>query len=74
MLSTLDIGKPAIYNWYNQHGNLVFVGKDFEMPATNEQRYRLEVIALSDGYKDYDEVTISYLFTVIEPRRINSTP
>ena len=58
VLNAADIGEQAMYNWYDQDGNLVYVGKNFQLSATDERKYKLEVIALSDGYKDYDEAWI----------------
>lgn len=58
-LTATDIGEPAVYNWYNSEGELVYTGKDFTVSPEFTQEYKLEVIAQSDGYKDYDEVTVN---------------
>jgi len=57
-LTAKNIGEPAQYRWYDREGNLVGEGMVFTTVAREEQQYRLEVIALSDGYKDYDEVWV----------------
>ncbi len=55
------ITDSAIYNWYNSSGVRLQTGITFSDSATttSTETYKLEVIAKSDGYKDYDEVTIS---------------
>ncbi len=57
-LSANDIGEDAIYNWYDASGNLVYTGKSFNVSPEITEKYKLEVIALSDGVKDYDNVEI----------------
>lgn len=57
-LEASDIGEPAIYNWYDQNGNLIYTGKDFTVSAEVTEKYKLEVIATNDGFKDYDEVEV----------------
>jgi hypothetical protein len=54
-----DINENAIYNWYDEDGNLVFTGEEYLLTPEITKTYKLEVIAESDGYKDYDEVEIS---------------
>jgi serine protease len=58
VLSAETIGEPAIYNWYDSEGNLIFEGVEFEVSVEVAKKYRLEIIALSDGFKDYVEVEI----------------
>ena len=57
-LNALQISENAIYNWYNEEGNLIYTGKDFSLSPEVTQKYKLEVIATIDGFKDYDEVEI----------------
>ena len=64
-LNALDIGEPAKYNWYNEEGVLLFVGKDLSLMANGNSVYRLEVIADSDKFKDYCDVKVN-----IRPGRI----
>ncbi len=66
-LNAESINEPAIYNWYDSEGNLIFQGADFSTSVTIGRKYKLEVIALSDGYKDYKNLKISY-----KPNRINT--
>lgn len=66
-LSSNDINEPATYNWYDKDGNLLYQGKDFTVTVDSLQKYKLEIIALSDGYKDYDDVKVKLL-----PNRIES--
>jgi len=65
-LSATPINEPAIYNWYDVQGNLIREGMDFTTSITTAQKYKLEVIALSDGYKDYTEAKIG-----LKPNRID---
>jgi len=64
-LSAESINEPAIYNWYDLLGNLICEGMDFTTSVTAFQKYKLEVTALSDGYKDYTEAKIN-----LKPNRI----
>jgi hypothetical protein len=57
-LSATDIGVPAIYNWYDQGGNLIYSGKDLSVSPELTKKYKLEVIATLDGVMDFDEVEI----------------
>ncbi|HLS30161.1 MAG TPA: S8/S53 family peptidase, partial [Flavobacteriaceae bacterium] len=61
------IGEPANYNWYDNEGNLIYEGADFSTSAEIGKQYKLEVVTLSDGYKDYAEVELTY-----KPNRITS--
>ncbi len=57
-ISAAQIGEAAIYNWYDINGNLIFSGKDLSVSTDVAQKYKLEVIAISDGFKDYSEVEV----------------
>ena len=61
ILSAVDIGEPAQYNWYDMEGNLVCQEIDFQTIASENHTYKLEVIALADGYKDYADVKIEII-------------
>ncbi len=50
-----DINEPAVYNWYDPEGNLIFTGQDITVSPSITQEYKLEVIKEDDGYKDYDD-------------------
>jgi hypothetical protein len=65
-----SIGEDAEYNWYNSADSLIHTGTFFWVTSDTAQKYRLEVIALADGFKDYDEVTVNvkqYEITGIAP-------
>jgi subtilisin family serine protease len=64
-LSAEQITEPAIYNWYDQRGNLIHEGIDFTTSVTMAQKYKLEVIALADSCKDTAEVNV-----LLNPSRI----
>ncbi|GGE23123.1 S8 family peptidase [Psychroflexus salis] len=51
-----DINEEAIYNWYDEDGVLIYSGSDFTINNMIAQEYRLEVIAETDGHKDYKTV------------------
>jgi serine protease len=53
-LHASDIGEDATYNWYAADGSLEQSGKDITVNPGSSARYRLEVIAAADAYKDYD--------------------
>lgn len=57
-LSAYPIGEQAVYNWYDESGNLVYTGKDFTVTPDVTTKYKLEVIASIDGFKDYDDVEV----------------
>jgi len=53
-----DINELAIYNWYDLDGNLIYQGKDFTVSTEITKKYKLEIIADIDGFKDYDEIEL----------------
>lgn len=53
-----DISESAIYNWYDPEGNLIYTGKDLSVSPQITKKYKLEIIANADGFKDYDEVVV----------------
>lgn len=57
-LNAEEINEDVIYNWYDPNGNLIHTGKDLIVTPQITTTYRLEVIAESDGFKDYDEVEV----------------
>ena len=59
VLKAQSVGKPAVYNWYDMDGNLLHEGIDFETSVALSNRYKLEVITLEDGFKDYDDIEIT---------------
>lgn len=72
-LSASSIGEPAIYNWYDSNGTLLYTGQNITVSPEFTEKYKLEIIAENDGYKDYDEVTVSvkqYEITSISPNPV----
>lgn len=67
VISANEISESAIYNWYDTAGNLIFTGKDLSIATQVATKYKLEVIATTDGFKDYSEVDV-----IIKPSIINS--
>lgn len=61
-----DINEFAVYNWYDEDGNFISTGKTLSITNTLLKEYKLEVIADSDGHKDYQT------FTAKEERNITS--
>ena len=66
LLSAKSINEPALYNWYDVEGNLLLEGRDFATSVAAGKNYKLEVIALVDGYKDYSEVELKLKPNAIE--------
>lgn len=69
-ISASQISEPAIYNWYDTDGNLIFTGKDLTIATEVATKYKLEVIATADGFKDYSEVEVNLkpsILNVISP-------
>ncbi len=58
-LSATLINEEATYNWYDSEGNLIHQGENFDITPTKTETYKLEVIATKDGFKDYDQVSVS---------------
>ena len=58
-ISAEQISEPALYNWYDTDGNLIYQGKDLTVATDVAQKYKLEVIATADGFKDYTEVEVT---------------
>lgn len=58
-LNAVTIEDPAIYNWYDSEGNLIYTGQDFTVSPQNTKQYKLEVIKEADGFKDYDEIQVT---------------
>jgi hypothetical protein len=58
-ISAAQINEAAIYNWYDLEGNLIYQGKDLTVQADVAKKYKLEVIATNDGFKDYSDVEVT---------------
>lgn len=57
-LSASVIGEPAFYNWYDEEGNMIYTGENFTVSPEFTKKYKLEVIAQSDGFTSYDSVIV----------------
>ncbi len=65
-ISAEDINEPAIYNWYDNDGNLIYQGKDLQIANAVAEKFKLEVIATTDGFKDYKEVEVTLKPSTLE--------
>ncbi len=57
-ITAKDINEPAVYKWYDNEGNFINEEKTLNITNAKAETYRLEVISLSDGYKDYADVDV----------------
>jgi len=55
-LKTKTINEQATYNWYNENDKLVYSGEQLIVTDPIAKEYKLEIIADSDGHKDYTSV------------------
>ncbi len=72
-ISAEDINEPAIYNWYDDEGNLIFQGKELQIANAVAEKYKLEVISTVDGFKDYAEVEVTLKPSILENIAPNPT-
>ena len=72
-LSAEQINEAAIYNWYDTDGNLIYQGKDLTVSEDVTKKYKLEIVAETDGYKDYDEIQVKLKPSIIESISPNPT-
>lgn len=66
LLIAQDIFEDAIFNWYDEEGLLIHIGREFKMMVLENQKFKLEVVSLSDGSKDYDSIEVSVKPPLIE--------
>ena len=69
-----NIGEDAEYNWYDMQDSLIYSGTSLDVSLDTTTSFRLEVLATTDGFKDYDEVTVNvkqYEITNIAPNPTN---
>ena len=59
VLEAQQISEPATYNWYDSEGNLIHEGATFATSVEIGMKYKLEVVSLADGFKDYAEVEVA---------------
>lgn len=57
-LAANDIGEPALYNWYDSEGNLLYTGREYIISPQISETYSLEVISDLDGFKDYQIINV----------------
>lgn len=57
-LNAYEVNDDAVYNWYDQEGNLIYTGIDISVSPEITKKYKLEVISDNGGIVDYDEVNI----------------
>lgn len=66
-ISAEDINEPAIYNWYNNSESLIYQGKNLQIANAVAEKFKLEVIATTDGFKDYKDVEVK-----LKPSRLEN--
>lgn len=57
-LTANSISEPVSYKWYDCEGNLIHTGQNLTISEEFSTKYRLEVMAATDGFKDWDSVRI----------------
>jgi hypothetical protein len=67
LLCAVPVSESVLYSWYNQNGDLIHEGKEFEITVTKAEKYLLKVISPESGYTDCAEVWIR-----LKPDRIES--
>lgn len=69
------INENANYTWYNENGDTIATGTALTTTPTVTQKYKLEVVAQSNGFKDYDTVTATVrkgAITLLSPNPANN--
>jgi hypothetical protein len=69
-LTAEQINEAAEYNWYDSEGNLIYTGASLSVSPEVTEKYKLEIVADADGFKDYDEVEVKvnkYLIEGLSP-------
>jgi len=75
-LSAVTIDDPAIYNWYDPQGNLIYTGQNITVSPEITKEYKLEVIKEADGFKDYDNVIVEvnpFVLGTLTPNPVQDT-
>ncbi|MDD2983860.1 MAG: S8 family serine peptidase [Crocinitomicaceae bacterium] len=70
-----NISEYATYNWYNEAGELVFIGTDYIISPELSSKYKLEVISKLDGFKDYTDIDVNvnpFVINSISPNPVSS--
>lgn len=73
ILNAEILNELAVYNWYDEDGNLIYEGASFTTSVEIGKKYKLEIIALADGYKDYAEIEVKLKPNTIETLYPNPT-
>ncbi len=74
-LTAEQINEAAKYNWYDSEGNLIYSGTSLSVSPEVTEKYKLEVVAEADGFKDYDEVQVKvngFRITSLSPNPANT--
>jgi len=74
-LTAEQINEAAEYNWYDADGNLIYTGASLSVSPEVTEKYKLEVVADADGFKDYDEVEVKvnrYKIVSLSPNPANT--
>lgn len=66
LIKAEKLSEQVIYNWYNKDNKLIYSGTDLLLFPNDSETYILEVIAIQDGFKDYDEFTIEVKYNKID--------
>src|SRR5690606_1436575 len=59
VLRSINIYPNTLYNWYDANNQLLYSGSDFTINSTVSALYKLEVLSLEDGFKDYSQITVT---------------
>jgi len=59
VLKSSNIYPNTVYNWYDSQNQLLYSGSDFTINSSVSALYKLEVLSLEDGFKDYSEIVIT---------------
>lgn len=54
-----QINKDAVYNWYDEEGHLIYSGANLQVVADISKKFKLEIVSIGDGLKDYATVNLS---------------
>lgn len=75
LIDAVQIGEFAIYKWYDSDGELIYTGKEMSIAPDMTRKYKLEVVAVSDGSIAIDEVEVKVnknFITSLSPNPANS--
>lgn len=58
VITASQLTEQAIYNWYDINDSLIYTGTNLTVSPEVTTKYKLEIIATADGFKDYDTVEV----------------